>query len=56
MLDKTSTSKNIYSKIPILRPPLGLPKVVLKTTFWRVPKGGLYSEVHWVYKMKKIIT
>ena len=27
-----------YSKIPILRPPLGLSKSVLKDQFWTVPK------------------
>lgn len=32
----------IYSKIPVLSPPLGLSKVVLKTTLDR-PKGGLFS-------------
>ena len=30
--------KFLYSKIPILRPPLGLPKSGLKDHFWIVPK------------------
>ena len=29
---------HIYSKIPILRPPLGLSKSGLKDHFWTVPK------------------
>ena len=42
----------IYSKIPILGPPLGLSKRPLLDS----PKGVLWSEVHWVLKMKKQIT
>ena len=39
----------LYSKIPILRPHLGLPKVVLKTTFgqsqrWSLVRGTLGVE------------
>ena len=36
-------TKNKYSKIPILRPPLGLSKSGLKDHFWTVPKVVSYQ-------------
>ena len=38
MMNVKSVSIIIYSKIPILRPPLGLSKSGLKDHFWTVPK------------------
>ena len=36
--DSNILRRIIYSKIPILRPPLGLSKSGLKDHFWTVPK------------------
>ena len=37
-VNQYSQQGRIYSKIPILRPPLGLSKSGLKDHFWTVPK------------------
>ena len=52
---KARVMKQLYSEIPILRPPLGPSKSGLKDHFWTVPKVVSNQMYTCVLKMKKRI-